>query len=190
MPKTLLFLLLIMLSLSSHAQFKYEREVRVRERDVPAPAVDFVRSMRLNTSIRWYKEYSENRISFEAKTRYRGERFSIEFSEQGVFEDLEIEISPEDIPIEVFSHITAFLQSEFERYTIEKVQIQYSGDAELILAGFRQRESMQGVAVHYEMVISTRLDGSFHLFEYLFSETGTFVRKAMIVEKSIDNIIY
>jgi hypothetical protein len=190
MQKAFFLILLIHFSINGFAQYKYEREIRIRENDVPANALQFVDSLNFNSNIRWYKEIGENRISFEAKTRYKGERYSIEFSDNGIFEDMEIEMSPEEIPFQVFNRITEFLQSELERYAIEKIQIQYSGNTDLILAQFRNRETMQGVDVHYEIVISTRLEGSFLLFEYLFSETGEFVKKARIVEKSINNIIY
>ncbi len=103
---------------------------------------------------------------------------------------MEIEISAEDIPSGVNQKIQDFLYSEFGRYAIEKVQLQLSGNKELIRDQFRYRSDLLGVEVHYEIVISTRLEGSFVMFEYLFSETGTYVSRARIVEKSTDNIIY
>lgn len=190
MRKALFFILLILFTINGFAQYKYERELRVREKDVPANALQFVESLDFNKKIHWYKEIGENQVSFEAKTRYKGEKYSIEFSQDGSFEDMEIEMSYKDIPDETLKGIEEFLQSEFNRYSVEKVQIQYSGNPELIRINFRDRADMPGIDIHYEIVISARPDGSYRLFEYLFSKTGGFVLKEMIIEKSINNIIY
>jgi hypothetical protein len=189
MPKALFFILLILFTINGFAQYKYEREIRAREKDVPANALQFVESLDFNKKIRWYKEIGINRISYEAKTRYKREKYSVKFTEDGTFEDMEIEMPYKDIPEEAHKKIEEFLQSEFGSFSIEKVQIQYSGNAELIRTNFRDRAG-PGINIHYEIVISAKQDGSYRLFEYLFTKSGGFVHKAKIIEESINNIIY
>jgi hypothetical protein len=190
MQKALFFILLILFTINGFAQYKYEREIRAREKDVPTNALQFVESLDFTRKIRWYKEIGINRVSYEAKTRYNGEKYSIKFSEDGTFEDMEIEMPYKDIPDEAHKPIEEFLLSEFGSYSIEKVQIQFTGNAELIRTNFRDGAGMPAIDIHYEIVISAKLDGSYSLFEYLFSKTGGFVHKARIIEKSINNIIY
>lgn len=190
MRKALFLILLILFSINGFAQLKYEREIRIKEREVPVNALNFVEALNFNTKIRWYKEIGENQVSFEAKTRFKGEKYSIEFSDEGTFEDIEIEISPEKMPVEVLNKIEENLNSTYNQYTLQKVQIQFSGNPEVILANFPNRETIDEVDISYEIVLSTKLEGSYVMFEYLFSETGEYVQKSRIIEKSINNIIY
>lgn len=190
MLKYLYIILLIFITIDGFSQFKYEKEVRIKENAVPAKARSFVDSMNFNSKIKWYKEIGKINISYEAKTKYNGKRYSIEFSEDGTFEDVEIEIAPKDIPVVTFRKIEEFIKSEYDRYSIEKVQIQYSGNPESVRAKLQERVVTDAIGIHFEIVISTKLDGAFRMFEYLFSGAGDFVRKDMIIEKSIDNIIY
>lgn len=171
-------------------QFKYEKETRVKEKDVPEDALNFIQLLDFDTHIRWYREQGYQEVFFEAKTKFERQRYSIKFTEEGRFFDLEIEIIPDEIPANTFLKIEEYLYSEFDSFSIEKIQIQYTGDAELILDYIKEAATREGIELHYEIVISTKQEGSFVMFEFLFSETGDFVKKAEIVLKSIDNIIY
>jgi len=42
----------------------------------------------------------------------------------------------------------------------------------------------------FELVISSKMDGSYVLFEYLFDENGKFLEKSVIILKMTDNIEY
>ena len=184
------FILFIILSWQGYSQYKYEKELHINVSDVPVNALAFVDSLDFNTKVRWYKEMSYDKISFEAKTRYKGEKHSIEFAENGSFEDLEIEIKANRIPAGVLSGIKEYLNSEFKKFSIQKVQIQYTGDPELILEFFWNKNNMDVIKIHFEIVISTRLDGSFVMFEYLFSQKGDFIHRTQITLKMTDNLEY
>ena len=190
MKKNLAFLLFFLLAAHVFAQYKYEKEFRISEAEVPEPAVSFVDSLAFGTKVRWYREVGYDTTSFEAKTRYDRQRYSIEFSADGTFEDIEIGIRPERIPSAVFGVMSAYLQAEHGKYTIDKAQVQYSGEPGTVLAYFRNRETGDGVGVNYEVVISTKKEGTYVMLEYLFSADGKFVRRSQVTLKQSENIMY
>lgn len=185
-----MLIMLIAIATNGFAQFKYEKEYRIHKRDVPESALSFVESIGFDSKVRWYKEIGYDRVSFEAKTKHRGKRYSVEFSSDGIFEDIEIEITASEIPGETFARINEYLTAEFQSYSFEKIQIQYTGDPDQVLAYFKDMTDRSEVTVNYELVISTRMDNSFVRFEILFSDEGAFIQKSQIVLKNADNIIY
>ena len=190
MNRFIFFICLMSFSSFGFTQPKYEKEMRIKEKEVPENVISFVDSMKLPKKIKWYKEIGNNKTSYEAKTRYEAKRLSIEFSENGTFEDFEIEINPEDILSEDNKRISDYLLNAHSKYLIEKVQLQYSGEPNLILNYFLNPESINGLIIHYEVVISTKEDSAYAMYEYLFDENGAFVKKSQIKIKTTDNIEY
>jgi hypothetical protein len=190
MKSYLSLLVLLFAATQGFGQYKYEREFRIKNEAVPEMALNFVHSMNFDSNIKWYKEQGFQEIFFEAKTKYKGQRYSIKFKDNGTFFDLEVEVTPDEIPEATFRKMEEQLQAEFSKFSIEKIQIQYTGKPEIILAYFQEKAFRVGIDIHYEVVISTKRDGAYTMFEFLFSEPGDFVQKAEIILKSIDNIIY
>lgn len=181
---------ILLIAFHGFSQAKYEKEFRIKEKYVPSVALNFVDSMTFDSKVKWYKEIGLNRITIEAKAKYKKERYSIEFFENGVFQDVEIEIKPYKIPYSTFSEITGIL-SRHKKYKIEKVQIQYSGDRNLVLMFLREnRNNSEGITISYEVVISTKMDGNYLMLEYLFSETGEYLLSNEIISRRNDTIDY
>jgi hypothetical protein len=190
MKNLFLFSVLLFFSVQGFTQYKYEKEMRINRVDAPENAQRFVDSMDFDSRVRWYKEIGYNRTSYEAKTKHKGERYSIEFSADGTFEDIEIEIEPTDIPSDAFANITKIFETEYESFNLVKLQVQYTGDPGLMLGFFPERDPTDGIHVHFEIIISTKVDGSFQKFEYLFTETGDLVHKSKILLQNTDNLTY
>ncbi len=179
------------LSSIGFSQPKYEREIRIARKRVPEKALQFIDSMNFNSRVRWYQEIGYDQITYEAKTRYRRERFSIEFCDMGKLQDIEIEINPKRIPTTAYTSINVHLHAKYGSFKFEKIQIQYSGDEQQVLAFFKNnRESPEGLKILYEIVISTKIDGSFKFFEYLFSHSGDYIQSRQIIQRRTDNIEY
>jgi hypothetical protein len=190
MKRFVILFLAISLAINVFSQQKFESEVRIQRMEVPDIAVNLVDSMLPGTKIRWYKEAGYSKSSFEAKTKYNAKKVSIEFSEQGIFEDMEIGIKPKEIPVNSLKRISELLADTHGRFSIEKVQVQYSGDPHAVLNHFLHEKTGKDIVKKFELVISTKMDGSYVLFEYLFDENGTFLGKSVIVLKMTDNIEY
>jgi len=183
-------LIMIVSTYFSYSQTKYEKESRIKPADVPSGAVEFVSDMSLPGKIKWYKETGLESISFEAKTKVEGKRYSIEFSQNGEFEDLEIEIKKEEISEETLQSIENYLTAELTKFKIQKVQIQYTGNKELIKNNALNLKDVEGLTIQYELIVSAKMDGEFTAFEYLFDSTGAYMKSSRIILKMTDNIEY
>lgn len=185
------FSFLILFNLNGFSQSKYEKEFRIKEKDVPSNALSFVDSMTFGFKVKWYRELGLNHITIEAKTILNKERHSIEFCENGKFQDVEIEVDPTRIPHSTYSIIKEVLTLRHKKHKIEKIQIQYSGERDVVLKFMREnRINTQGITINYEIVVSTKMDGNYLMFEYLFSEKGEYVQSKQIVSKRADWIDY
>lgn len=69
----LLLGVLFLFSLKGYSQPKYEKELRISALAVPLSAKSFVDSFSFDKKIKWYKEIGIDQVSYEAKTRYKGE---------------------------------------------------------------------------------------------------------------------
>lgn len=176
--------MLLLVVLAAFSQAKYEKEYRIKRSQVPEIALSFVDSLGFNSRIRWFKEDGLSENSIEAKTRFRRERYSVEFSENGEFQDVEIQIKRNKVPANIISKIKAFFSSEYQGFNIEKIQIQYSGERNRVLNFLRENmKSPLGITMVYEMVVTVKKNGVFTLMEYTFSATGDYVQRKQIVER-------
>ena len=179
---------LIFISVSGYSQIKFEKEERIKQDDAPTNAVSFVDAMHLSGKIKWFKEIGYNKISYEAKTKHKGKRLSIEFSKDGTFEDVEIEIKTTTIEETTFNAISDYLLGAHAKFKVNKVQIQYSGDTNHILNYFLSEEDTKVLIINYEMVITTKTNGAFAQYEYLFNKNGVLIQKSRITSRMTDNL--
>ena len=192
-PEKFLLVLSIIFLLSFHgfSQSKFEKEFSINVKDVPQIALSFVDSMTFDTKVKWFKEIGLDNISIEAKAKFKKERHSIEFCENGIFQDVEIEVKPNKIPYSAYSKITEILSLRHKKYKIEKIQIQYSGDRNVVLSFLRENmNNSEGITINYEVVISTKMDGNYLMFEYFFTKTGEYVQSYQITSRRKDTIDY
>ncbi len=185
-----LLLILFAMSGSGFAQTKLEKEVRIRKKEVPKVALSFIDAINFTNKIKWYKETGLNKTSIEAKTKYRAKNYSIEFTLEGILEDVEIGIKQADIPQNTFDKMDELLTSEFTRYLIDKVQIQYVGAPEALLSQLRNEAPAGEVKINYELVIVAKVNRVFKKYEYLFSENGEVLRYGEIIVRNTDQIEY
>jgi len=178
------------ISFLGKAQQKFEKEVGINGSDAPEIAVQFVEKLELSKKIKWYKETGIKSVSYEAKTKHNSRRLSIEFSEDGTFEDLEVTADDKEIPAAKLTKIEDYLCKAHTKFKFDKVQIQYLGNFENIKALTDDFKKTEGLTVNYEFVISTKEESTFVLYEYLFNAQGEFMSRARIIQKMTDNIEY
>lgn len=194
--KTLLFYLTIFVTLllvvntPTVAQQKYEREVRIRTEDVHPNALQFIKTIAINTTIKWYRETGLNTSSIEAKTKYKGQRYSIEFSENGTLEDIEVEIKARDVKKNILNSLKKTIENTYGDFKLEKIQLQYTGNPELLKTVFGTGAVSDAVTIKYEVVISSKQSGTFKRFELLFNEALELEKTTQIITKNNINIEY
>ena len=171
-------------------QFKYEKETRIKEKNVNPSARAYVESLGFKKKVKWFKEIGYERESIEAKISPNDKKYSIEFLMDGTLEDVEIGAKISTLPSHIQQVILSCLSAQYEDYSIDKTQIQYSGDPEEILNFLKYGVEYESILTRYEIVINTKSNGSFKSYEYLFSTEGEVIQFVEIVRRNIDNIEY
>lgn len=172
------------------AQQKYEREVRIQATEVPADALNFVNNSPIDSKIKWYREIGLDTNSIEAKTKYNGQHYSIEFSENGVLEDIEVEIKARDLEQTTFDSLKKTIENAYGDFKLEKIQLQYTGNPELLKTVFDTSPVPDAIIIKYELVISSKESGTFKRFELLFNEALELESTTEIITKNNINIEY
>jgi hypothetical protein len=161
------FLLLLMLGsaclASAYAQVKFERESRVNFSEVPQAARSFVDSCCPGQKkIKWYREESQDGLSFEAKFQdWRG-RYSIEFDSLGQVWDVEKKVKLRKLPLAIKANILRPLDSLYDSYRITKLQLQWSSPREDLAQSAKAEDSS---AQAYEIVLRTHETEGGSLFQ-------------------------
>jgi hypothetical protein len=185
------FVLLVMVfSGQLLAQQKFEKESRINPSDVPENAINFIEALPFESKIKWYKEEGFDRVSIEAKFTNQRTKYSIEFDTLGKVEDVEIEVSIEDIKSDSRKVIAAQLESDCERYSISKVQKQYSGNTKDLIAFLSSESGHSPITMRYEVVVVCRQERKVTPFEYLFSEEGELLSISEIIFKNSSHLEY
>ncbi len=185
--------LFLILSVQGFGQDKVEREYKIKQEEAPPKAIQFIyeiESVTEKTRVNWYREESADVESVEAKFKIDKQNYSIEFSTDGELQDVEIRMDERDIPTMTREAIKESLNSEFIKWSIKKVQLQWVGESQLVISSIDRNERQEGVEENYEMVIKGETDKSKSYFELLFDSTGKLMRTSRIVENSSDILIY
>ncbi|MEL6655994.1 MAG: hypothetical protein AAFY48_18445 [Bacteroidota bacterium] len=189
MPRFLL-LLLCTLPITVFGQQKFERESRIRIDQVPEAAQQFLQAGQIDVKIKWYYEENLEGNSIEAKFRQDGQRFSVEFDTLGQIQDIEIEISPTELPAPTLLSIEGELGSRFRRFKLQKIQVQYI-DTETALTELLLRYPEVGQAqVRYEIVLKGRNEEGTALYECTFDQSGKLLEQRQIIFKNANHLEY
>ncbi len=174
------------------AQKKYEREYRIKKSQFPKKALEYIdEKLEDARRIRFYKETDSIKTSYEAKFKKDRLKYSVEFNEEGVLEDIELLIRPIDIPDDAFSKMNDYLEKNFTQYRIQKIQQQYpvgENDAETIVKNAFQNLMLP--YIKYEIIISGKKDRGFAQYEVLFNADGNFENLRKSLPPNYDHVLY
>lgn len=177
---------LLLLSSSAFSQ-KVERESRIKSPEVPEKALEYIEQTSLD-KVKWYRETGLESISFEAKFKHERRWYSVEFSEEGVLEDIEIEIDLHQVPEPTRESIDKYLEAEFKRHRIKKVQIQYKQTS---LQTLIKEEVPKTDSPHaFELVVKGKKSKLMKLWEVVFSSKSKFISIDQILNRNSIHLEY
>lgn len=187
MKKILSLAFFFSISFYSYSQSKLEIEERIAKEKAPFPAQKFIDSLHFSSKIKWYLEKDYIKTTYEAKTKEKRKKYSIEFDSLGQIEDIELEINWKRIPTSTQNAICEKLHTEFEKFKIKKIQIQYTGLKKDL---FDFKVSTQNLTIKYEIVVKGKKESQNSFYEYLFSDKGKLEQKLEFDFRNIDHLEY
>jgi hypothetical protein len=186
--KRLTAMLLVLLSLQLYAQDKQEREFGVKEDEVPETALKwFNEAFNEPGKVNWYYEISSGKDSYEAKFKWKGNRYSVEFDTTGVIEDVEVTIPWKKIPSETRKILEHYFRTNYTKYKILKVQKQYSGEPGN-LKSYMQGEEPIDIITVWEIEFHGRTETENELWEGLFAGGGSLLQIRKIIQSPTNNL--
>ncbi|QYA25127.1 hypothetical protein G3I01_06240 [Gramella sp. MT6] len=191
--KHLLLGIFVLLSTFAHSQEKkIEKEEDIKRNNMPENAQKYLQDNipEKSRKIRFYYETDGDKESYEAKFKFRKNRYSVEFNERGILEDIEVVIKKENLDRALRKKIDAYLEMENDRYRIEKIQAQYiagGNNTEELLPGGIKKELTPD---NYELIVATKNAGKLKKFEMLFDAEANFKSEREILRNSYDYLIF
>lgn len=184
--QVLLTCILFFSSLNVYSQ-KLERESRIKSNQVPIVALNYVESTSIGFA-KWYKETGLKSTSYEAKFKHNDYRYSVEFSADGMLEDIEIEIEFKQIAKSTQGPIVQYLNEHFKSFKFQKIQIQYK---QTELATLLNEKVPKTDASHaFEIVIKGKKTKLTRLWELTFTADGQFVSIDQILNRNSTHLEY
>ncbi len=186
-----IFLSLFFIIHHGYCQDKIEREEGVKESEVPTEAVKWLYdAFEKIKRPKWYKEFSDAGISYEAKFKLADCFHSVEFDSLGMVQDVEVELKWTEIKEKPKSAIQNYFEKEFKDYNILKIQIQFSGEPD-DLEDFFDEDEREGILIQYEIeFLATDFSGETQIWEGTFDQDGQYLEKRKIIIREMDNIIF
>jgi signal recognition particle GTPase len=186
-------LILVLCTCFSFAQNKYEREFRIRKGQFPTTAKNLLDTHVKNVKrLKFYKETDSTKSSYEAKFKKERLWYSMEFDVDGALEDIEITIESLDIPSDVLSNITTYLNKAFSKHRVKKIQQQYLASAEEKLQK-TLRNAFQNLLIpslNYEIIVSGKENRNYLEYEILFDAQGNFINRRKQLPPIFDHVLY
>ncbi|AWX44143.1 hypothetical protein HME9304_01143 [Flagellimonas maritima] len=174
------------------SQDKNEKEFRISKPEFPSNAYELISEQLASAKrIRYYFETDSLKKSYEAKFKKGRLHYSVEFDENGKLEDVEFIIEEKDIPEESWKKINTYLQDNFEKVRIKKIQQQYRSNGiiekELIYQAF---QNLILPHINYEIVFASKANKGYQTYEALFDAKGMFLKLRKSLSSAYDHVLY
>lgn len=155
---------------------KIEVEKRVPEDELPVAALELLNErFDARKCKRYYLESDGDTTNFEAKFKWQGECYSVEFFKNGQLKDIEKKVDFKKIPPATQAKINERFRQDFKKFKVKKVQ-------EQTMPGQNGRR--------YEIEVKGKNDEGTAYFEFLFEETGNLVERRKIILPSNNINLY
>jgi hypothetical protein len=175
------------------SQTKNEKEERIELKDFPQKAVDVLLALPKDCKrLKFYKETDGTKQSFEAKFKYNKQRYSLEFSNEGVIEDIEVTVKPKNIEDSVTTLIKSYFKRSYKRAKLIKTQKQYVYNESLNSVKFLNQvlSKSSSVEVNYEIIAEVKSKTERNIREFKFDKNGNFLNYKILNPDSYEHALY
>lgn len=176
----------------SFAQKTYEREFRIRKSQFPSAAHTLIENNIEGVKrLKFYQETDSNKVSFKAKLKKDKLWYNLDFDKEGVLEKIEILINSTDIPNDTYLNIENYLNNNFYKYRIKKLQQQYYSNNDTLEETFKK--AFQNLILSsnmYEIVIAGKKERGYLDYEIQFDADGNFKKIRTALPSNYDHVLY
>ncbi|MCW5518421.1 hypothetical protein J1N09_01125 [Aureitalea sp. L0-47] len=174
-----------------YAQEKNEYEKSAKRTDFPHAAEQILQLIPSEaTKLQFYKERDGEHVSFEVKFKHENRRYSVEFSKDGLLEDVEVTMKFRKLQQGIKESIQNDLDKRYNKWRIEKTQIQFTskGNSEetKLNALAMKPDSQTG----YEIIVATKNGAKISYFELQYDAKGTFRGERRVIRRSYDFVLF
>lgn len=191
--KTKVFIILICVCQFVFSQTKNEKEERISESEFPASAIEVIKSLPDDCRrLKFYKETDGDKQSFELKFKHKRKRYSLEFSNKGTIEDIEVLTKFKIINDDIKIKINDYFISSFAKHKVIKAQLQYVYPSELDAITFINDilNNTSSEAPNFEIIAEIKSDKKRDIREFTFNESGEFVNFRILNPDAYEHVLY
>jgi hypothetical protein len=164
-----------------YGQFKYEQEFRIKYDSLPFKLEHPLKSYPDVQRLKWYKEVNAEDIHYEAKFRFQGIDYSVEFDALGSLEDVELLFKQKNLSTELKSKLSIILTGQYKRWKITRFQKQYLISLETLDAVLSGSALLTDYICNYELELGVFDLGERKSFELLLDNELRLISKKQIV---------
>lgn len=175
------------------SQTKNEKEERITESEFPEAAIAVIKSLPGDCKrLRFYKETDGKKQSFEVKFKYKRKRYSLEFSNEGTIEDIEVLTKFKLLNESVKVKINNYFKDSFKKHKIIKLQEQYVYRSVLNVTTFTNNilKNTSSEAPNFEIIAEVKSDKERDIREFTFNSLGEFVNFRILNPTSYEHVLY
>jgi len=184
---------LLFCSFYSFSQTKNEKESRIKFNEFPKVAQNYFKNTSTKLKrVKFYKESDGDKISFEAKFKYKKQHYSVEFYSNGVLEDIEILINKKNIPPKVLIAINHYFKTNFDKTRFIKIQKQFINSSQKNDYAFIQHviENSNEGYNNFEIIAEIKSNQKDLLKEFTFKSNGVFEKSRIVTSASYEHALY
>ncbi|GAB5563665.1 MAG: hypothetical protein Wins2KO_07280 [Winogradskyella sp.] len=186
-------LILLFIIQFSFSQTKNEKEERIPKELFPTRALKLINNLHTNCKrIRFYKETDGDKKSYEVKFKYQKKKYSIEFSEDGILEDIEVLIKFKNLEKVIRANIKTHFKSSYKKYKLIKVQAQYLSQNDADLDKFIEDvlNNNEAIQPNFEIIAEVRDVKKREIKEFTFNSKGEFIKDRTLEPESYEHVLY
>ena len=181
------------ISQSLYGQTKNEKEERIKISEFPEVTQAIIESLPKNCKrLKFYKETDGDKKSYEVKFKYLKQYYSIEFSNQGLLEDIEVITKFKNIEDSARQQIAAYYKQFFKKHKFIKIQKQYvytsGSNANAFIDHTLKKRNI--TSANYEIIAEVRTDKKRSIKEFTFNHKGEFLSSRILNPTSYEHVLY
>lgn len=189
--KTFAYISCFFFLIQMQAQVKNEQERRIKKKDVPTEVMSWFKdAYEKQRNVKWFYQTDGEKKVYEAKLTYQNKKHSVEILPNGILVNIEVLIDFDEIETLTKQIITTYFETEYDKYKIKKVQIQYVGSNDDLEDLIDENELDDDIKMNYEIEFYGKNKTKDELWEALFDAEGILLQIREIKLKATDNLDY